>query len=249
MPQTTVRPRSRRESQPRLTFDKRLVLNRWMLHLFEVEHFDKLADTLKDPILEGFDEENVSRFHHVLRARLFEREELSADILLGYDQNIVRHWQQITEKRTREDHQFFPKYFQYLALLFTEIYLDRYFRDTNELLVSLNAFSQEFNSDKPAADHVKPYKLDDLNKLAFWQATGSGKTLLMHVNILQYRHYLALHHRQGELNRTTLLTPNEGLSQQHLREFELSGMDAELFSKEGRGSLQGIRWRSLMSIS
>jgi hypothetical protein len=220
-------------------FDKRLVLNRWMLHLFEVEHFDKLADTLKDPILEGFDEENVSRFHHVLRARLFEREELSADVLLGYDQNIVRHWQQITEKRTREDHQFFPKYFQYLALLFTEIYLDRYFRDANSLLVSLNAFLQEFNSDKPTADHVKPYKPDDLNKLAFWQATGSGKTLLMHVNILQHRHYLAVHRRQGELNRTILLTPNEGLSKQHLREFELSGMDAELFSKEGRGLFAG----------
>ena len=29
----------------------------------------------------------------------------------------------------------------------------------------------------------------DLNKVAFWSATGSGKTLLMHVNVLQYRHY------------------------------------------------------------
>src|SRR5438552_3999379 len=189
MPEATARPRTRREVQLRLAFDKRLVLNRWMLHVFEVDNLEKLADTLKDPLLEGFDEENVSRFHHVLRSRLFEREELSADVLLGYDQNIVRHWQQITEKRTREDHRFFPKYFQYLALLFTEIYLDRYFRDANGMLTSLNTFLQEFNSDKSATDQIKSFKLDDLNKLAFWQATGSGKTLLMHVNILQYRYY------------------------------------------------------------
>lgn len=239
MSQTTARPRTRREVQSRLAFEKRLILNRWMLQLFEVESFEKLGDTLKDPILEGFDEENVSRFHHVLRSRLFEREQLSADVLLGYDQNIVRHWEQITDKRTREDHQFFPKYFQYLALLFTEIYLDRYFRDANGLLANLNAFLQEFNSDKSVADQIKPFKTDDLNKLAYWQATGSGKTLLMHVNILQYRHYLALHKRQAELNRTILLTPNEGLSQQHLREFQLSGMQAELFSKEGRGLFAG----------
>ena len=46
-----------------------------------------------------------------------------------------------------------------------------------------------------------------LNKLAFWMATGSGKTLLMHANILQYRHALTRHGRRRELNRILLLTP------------------------------------------
>jgi chromosomal replication initiation ATPase DnaA len=32
-----------------------------------------------------------------------------------------------------------------------------------------------------------------LNKLAYWSATGSGKTLLMHANILQYQHALKTH--------------------------------------------------------
>ena len=36
-----------------------------------------------------------------------------------------------------------------------------------------------------------------------------------------------------------LLTANEGLSKQHLGEFELSGIQAELFSKEGRGLFAG----------
>jgi len=236
---TTARPRVRRAAPPRVPFEKRLVLQQWMLHLFEVDTLTKLAEPLKDPILEAFDEENTSRYHHILKTRLFERKELSADVLLGYYQNIVRYWQEITAVRNRVSVLLFPKYFQYLALLFSEIYLDRYFRDADGLLKSLNVFLAQFNSELPEADQISPYEEDDLNKLAFWQATGSGKTLQMHVNILQYRHYSVLHGRQRELNRIILLTPNEGLSKQHLDEFELSGIEAELFSKEGRGLFAG----------
>ena len=58
---------------------------------------------------------------------------------------------------------------------------------------------------------MKPAKAwPQLNKLAFWMATGSGKTLLMHANILQYQYYLEKHGRRRELNRILLLTPNEG---------------------------------------
>lgn len=160
-------------------------------------------------------------------------------MLLGYDQNIVRHWQRITTDRNRAGVVVFPKYFQYLALLFSEIYLDRYFRDADGLLKTVNAFLADFNAELPEADQISTYEADDLNKLAFWQATGSGKTLQMRVNILQYRHYLAQHGRERELNRIILLTPNEGLSKQHLDEFELSGIDAELFCKEGRGLFAG----------
>ena len=35
------------------------------------------------------------------------------------------------------------------------------------------------------------------------------------------------------MNRIILLTPNEGLSQQHLREFEAAGIEAEMFDKDG----------------
>src|SRR5207237_2189860 len=119
------------------------------------------------------------------------------------------------------------------------IYLDRYFRDAGALLTRLNAFLADFNTGLPEADQINAFEEGDLNKLAFWQATGSGKTLQMHVNVLQYRHYLALHGRERELNRIILLTPNEGLSKQHLDEFELSRIEAELFSREGRGLFAG----------
>ena len=129
-------------------------------------------------------------------------------------------------------------------MLFTEIYIDRYFRDPKALLAALNAQVTAYNTDKPEADQLAPFDeaaeaWPQLNKLAFWMATGSGKTLLMHANILQYHHALTQHGRRRELNRILLLTPNEGLSQQHLREFEAAGIDAELFNKDGRGLFSG----------
>ncbi len=215
------------------------MLNQWLLSLFEVASFDDLAHALDDPTLEGFDEDNVSRFHSALALRLVDREHLSRDALLAYDQNIVRHWLAITERRRRVGQHVLPKYFQYLALLFAEIYLDRYFTDADGLLTMLNAQVARFNARVGAADQVAPYGPDQLNKLAFWCATGSGKTLLMHVNVLQYRHYLARAGRERDLNRVILLTPNEGLSRQHLGEFELSGLQADLFDKDAPSLFAG----------
>ena len=233
---STTNRRARRPQAPALRFDQRLVLNQWILGLFEADSFIPLTDGLHDTALEGVDENNISRFHHVIAARLFERQQLSRDILLTYDQNIVRHTQAISSRRAEPLRW---KYFQYLGLLFAEIYLDRYFRDADQLLSDLNDQVTTFNADKAERDQLKPYSADDLRKLAFWSATGSGKTLLMHVNILQYRHYLKLHGRERELNRTILLTPNEGLSRQHLEEFETSGIAAEIFSKESTGLFAG----------
>ncbi len=61
----------------------------------------------------------------------------------------------------------------------------------------------------------------------------------MHANILQYQFYLDKHNRRRDLNRIILLTPNEGLSQQHLFEFEKAGIQAELFNKNGRNLFAG----------
>jgi hypothetical protein len=228
------------EEKP-LRFEERLVLHKWLLSLFGVSKFKDLAAKLKAPELEGFDENNVTRFYHALclYIRPDQRPNLPNGQLLTYDQNIVRHWRRITETTKRRERAgvfLYPKYFQYLALLFTEIYLDRYFRNPDGLLTELNAHVEAFNATAPEASRIDPYTEQDLNKLAFWMATGSGKTLLMHVNILQYQHYLQAHNRQRELNRIILLTPNEGLSYQHLEEFQLSGIEAELFSKN-RGGL------------
>jgi hypothetical protein len=249
MSKTTRRNRTAKPAK----FEHRLVLTNWMLSLFDVATFEDIAKHMRDPVFEGFNEDGISRFHQCLKL-LFDRPELSQDMLLVYDENIVRHWRAITERRNADGQSLYPKYFQYLCLLFAEIYLDRYFRDPEALLNDLNAYADQFNAGDtlqqkalgqllatglPEAVQVRPFAPEDLRKLAFWSATGSGKTLLMHVNILQYRHYLALHGRERDLNRTILLTPNEGLSLQHLEELRLSGMDADLFDKDASGLFTG----------
>jgi hypothetical protein len=221
------------------------VLNQWLLGLFNVKRFEDLAEHLRNEALEGLDENNIHHFHHALTAQLFNLTQLPTELLLEYDQSIVTHTQRLNERRlTRGEEPIVWKYFQYLTLLFTEIYLDRYFRDAEGLLKALNAQVAAYNMDKSASDQIAPFDEQDeawpqLNKLAYWSATGSGKTLLMHSNILQYQYYLERHGRQRELNRIILLTPNEGLSRQHLDEFEKAGIPAELFDKDGRGLFVG----------
>lgn len=57
---------------PPLRFEQRLVLHQWLLSLFGVPSFERLSVNLKALELEGFDENNVSRFYHQLRL-LFDR--------------------------------------------------------------------------------------------------------------------------------------------------------------------------------
>jgi hypothetical protein len=235
----------RPNNRPQVPFAYKLVLNQWLLSLFNVKRFEDLAEPLRSEGLEGLDENNVHHFHHALTAQLFNLTQLPTELLLEYDQNIVKHTLRLNERRiTRGEEPIVWKYFQYLALLFSEIYLDRYFRDPKTLLAALNQQIASCNTDKLEADQI--VLLDagaeawpQLNKLAFWMATGSGKTLVMHANILQFQYYLEKYGRRRDLNRIILLTPNEGLSQQHLREFEASGIEAELFNKDGRGLFAG----------
>lgn len=219
-----------------IKLSNQLVLNEFMLHLLEVDSFEELTKDMKDNSLEELDTDNVSRFYKHLSSRLIDREELNNDVLRQYDENIVSHTLKINEKRDKDIKW---KYFQYLSLLFTEIYLDLYFNHREKLLIDLNAFIDKFNENKSKAELLGYYDKDILRKLAFWNATGSGKTLLMHVNILQYLHYFYKNNRREDLEQIILLTPSENLSKQHLREFEASGLQAALFDKNMQGLFRG----------
>ncbi|WP_020597514.1 DEAD/DEAH box helicase family protein [Spirosoma panaciterrae] len=211
---------------PRLS--QALLLNKYILHQFGVKDLQALSENLRDAIHEGYDENHVSHFHRQLVQRFYTNANLPESLLFEYDQNIVSHTLRISQSRSQPVHW---KYFQYVALLFTEIFLDRYFRDTDALLADINQFWEDRFDRSTGVD--KYTDKSELTKLAFWNATGSGKTLLMHVNILQYQYYLKKYGKQKDLNRIIVLTPNEGLSRQHLTEFRQSGLDAELFSKTG----------------
>ncbi len=215
-------------------FHEKLVLNQWLLSLFGVDSFDALTAEMKKEHLEGWKADNVSHYYDVITAYHLSRSDtLSDEDLLRYDENIYHHTKRMNAKR-KEPIRW--KYFQYLSLLFAEIYLDHYFRDREALREELNAYVKTFNTKVDKQDRIEVYE-NGLNKIAFWSATGSGKTLLMHINILQYQHYLQKFSQHKQLNRIILLTPNEGLSQQHLEEFGKSGLEAELFDKEGARNL------------
>ncbi|MCV5784974.1 hypothetical protein OFN20_29260, partial [Escherichia coli] len=53
---TQANQRIRTTGQNSLRFEQRLVLHQWLLGLFGVSSFERLAANLKAPELEGFDE-------------------------------------------------------------------------------------------------------------------------------------------------------------------------------------------------
>lgn len=220
-------------SKTKRSFHRDLVLNRWMLGFFHGGTLEALKTRIADDRFEGLDDDGQTKFFHELVRGLFDPNRIPEDDLRRYDLSIVGHWQAITTagRNQRERHELQLKYFQYLSLLFTEIYLDWYFNHRQELLDGLNAEMQRYR-EEPGAEPFCDYTADDLNKIAFWNATGSGKTLLMHVNIRQYLHYFQAGNTHSHPDKIILLTPNEGLSRQHLGELKLSGFkDAKLFDK------------------
>ena len=223
------------------SFHQELVLNHWMMGFFKGGTLHALKNRLGEDRHEGIDEDGQTGFFHELHQNLFEVDRISEQELRRYDLNIVQHWNAITEQRNKvEGTVLNMKYFQYLSLLFTEIYLDWYFNRRQQLLDGLNEGMQAYNADLEAEHRFQPFDADELNKLAFWNATGSGKTLLLHVNIRQYLHYFQNGKKDAFPDKIILLTPNEGLSRQHLEELQLSGFGfCRLFDKNRSGVFKG----------
>ncbi|MDX6735977.1 DEAD/DEAH box helicase family protein [Yersinia kristensenii] len=236
----------KKQTNSKLSFHKQLVLSRFIFRFFKDGTLHGLKIRLGEDRFEGIHEDGQSLFFHELSNYLFEVDLIDLDELRRYDLNIVKHWQQITEHRNRkEDTVLNMKYFQYLSLLFTEIYLDWYFNRKQGLLDGLNSELNIYNAEnnetaKDRVNQFKSYILDDLNKLAYWNATGSGKTLLLHVNILQYLHYYQNGNTHHYPDKIILLTPDERLSQQHLDELYNSGFShIQLFDKSKSAPFKG----------
>jgi hypothetical protein len=229
-------------------FEDKLILARWAFDQLGVQQFDQLSEILNAPEFEGWAEDSSSKFVHQLIARLPKGRQVSEGMLLDYDTQIVGHWKHITRLRNLQGATLYPIYFQYLALLVTEVYLAQFFQDQAKLLESLNDYRAKIVGEMDGPE-ITPFGASDLNMLAFWMATGSGKTLLMHCHIRQYWHHMHKAGKSLDLNRIILLTPNEGLSRQHKEEFDLSGIEAELYSPGGGGLLQMMgRWVDIIDI-
>ena len=214
MPRNTSRP----------SLDNHLTLHGWLNSHFGYKTTRDLLHDVKNTE-EGFSPNGYSYICEFLLSRSNLKLEIE-EALLTYDANIKRHLSAINNKRTQP---IILRYFQYLALLYTEIFLDWKFNRPAELLHQLNAFVQRCNDARAPSDPMDTNFIDvDLEKLAFWMATGAGKTLIMHINYHQFLHYC-----KDKLDHVVLITPNEGLSEQHLRELANSDIRCERFTVEG----------------
>ena len=204
----------------------RLALHRFICREFGYDDMDAMLERLqyaRGEIASGGESDYAQALSpHPTRARV------TADQFAEYDANIAAHSRQL---RMTEEHGRTWKPHQYLALLFTEHYLHRYFDNPEALCADLN---HEKARHRPTAG-MPDYTVEDLHTLAFQSATGSGKTLLMHAHILQYQHYLKRADKQ--LNNIVLVTPNEQMSVQHEREMRESGLRARLFTSEASADL------------
>ena len=230
-------PRARQQPAPTtngiaqyVKLENRLVLLAWINSLLGYKkNKDLLADTKGTD--EGFDASGRSFLCHHLIGRS-SQVKISPEDLERHDDNIRAHLAAINRGRNEP---ITLRYFQYLAALYTEIVLDRYFNRRAQLLADLNAFVYERNTAKaPGETPDEEFAEADLTKLAYWMATGSGKTLILHLNYHQFLHY-----NNEPLDNILLITPNEGLSEQHLSELAVSGIPARRFDLNHSGLFTG----------
>jgi hypothetical protein len=204
-----------------MQIEKYLVLNKYLLSLFGVKDFKVLQEKLRD-VREDIDSDGRSYFLNVLLG--LKDLKISDDNLIRYDQNIQSYVKRISEKRGK----FSLKYFQYLALLFTEIFLDNIKNRKAEFLYNLNEFLFHYE-DRRVKELIGEFNEEDFKKLAYWMATGSGKTLIAHINYYQFLNY-----KLFEPDNILLITPNLSLSKQHFEELQKSGIPARLYSEGAR---------------
>ena len=216
-----------RRNNSQRTLDNHLTLHGWLNSHFQYKTTRDLLNDVKN-VEEGFN----ANGHSAVSEFLMSRADLNSAIeqaLPTYDANIKRHLSAINNRRTQP---IVLRYFQYLALLYTEIFLDWKFNRPAELLHQLNAFVQRRNNMRgPGDTKDTPFTAEDIEKLAFWMATGAGKTLIMHINYYQYLHYYK--EVEEALDHIILITPNDGLSKQHIHELTNSDIRCERFNVEG----------------
>jgi superfamily II DNA or RNA helicase len=194
-----------------MNIEKYLVLNKYLLSLFGVSDIRDLLNELKNKS-EGTDSDGRSHFVNALRG--IEKLKIPSEALLTYDENIQSYLRKINYKREPVS----LKYFQYLAVLFAEVVLDNLKNRKLEFLCNLNEFLRNYE-DEEVKNLISEFNENDLRKLAFWMATGSGKTLIAHINYHQFFHYNLF-----SPDNILFITPNEGLSKQHFEELEKSGI-------------------------
>lgn len=231
--------------EPKNYFHHKLVLNQWLLSRFginplaahrdgnqSVRPWQALAKTVRSA-QSGLSADRHHRYLHALLGHWQPTWTYGEQELKQFDANIVAHLDTLNRQRS---HKIDWKYFQWLTLLFVEIYLYEYFRDRQALCDGLNQHIGRFNAfhqKQGFETGIGEYTPEELNKLCLQNATGSGKTLLMHANILQFRHYAQRFGKTEDYGQIVVISPNERLTEQHLQELRESSLYGERLVQGG----------------
>ncbi len=206
--------------------ENRLVLHRFLCRQFGYPDLMPMLERLRD-VRAGSDVNGESFYFRALYPDP-GRASIASDRLTAYDDAIAETGRQL---RMAPQHGRGWKPHQWLALLFAEHYLRLYFEDAEKLKAALNSAKR---CDRMTA-LMPDYTEDELRTIAVQSATGSGKTLVMHAHILQYRRISGAAGRPPR--NVILVTPNEQLSRQHERELLASNLPARIFSSDAGADL------------
>ncbi|MFW9778203.1 MAG: DEAD/DEAH box helicase family protein [Candidatus Heimdallarchaeota archaeon] len=201
-----------------------LILNKYISSLFSLKSIADFREQLRH-IREGISPNAKFFFTEVLQTLPISNEfRLNLDL---YDENIQEYLQQINVRRKPSIQ---LTYFQYIAILFTEIYLDSFFNTFDSFYEDFVQFVSELNR-KESRSNSRAYphpNKSSMRKLCYWSATGSGKTLIMHFNILQ-----VLKYNNTRFDNVLLVTPpGETLSSQHVNDLDQSNIKNRRFEKK-----------------
>ncbi|MFB6144885.1 MAG: DEAD/DEAH box helicase family protein [Candidatus Nanohaloarchaea archaeon] len=171
--------------------------------------FEKLKTKFEDP--EDPSKQMYTRFLENA-VKTFDIKETKIE---DYDENINRYLEKLNSSREED---LSLRYYQYLAAFFTEFYLDKLTSEREHFVDRYKEFIIRDFAGKEE-NPLAPQSADELNKLAYWMATGSGKTHVMHLNYFQYLEYF-----ENELSNIILIAPNERLAKQHREKLDANGI-------------------------
>jgi len=198
-----------------MQLSKHLILFRFILGQFGYETFEDLRDDFNHKET-GTSTTGCTFFAATLKSNSGKK--VDDRLIQEYDEAIQDYEKRLRGNRAEPFFSF--KYFQWFSLLFTEYFFDSFYNRKEYFIQQLNSF---LRSDTDFKD-IEVFTENDLKKLAYWMATGSGKTLIMHCNYWQIIKYFK------EWENIILITPNEGLSRQHYESFTESGIPSKLYS-------------------
>jgi hypothetical protein len=141
--------------------EQALVLNRYLHSRLGVRGLNDLKHLLSGT-KEGVGGDGQSYFFHALASQ--KNLLLTEEKLRVYDARIMGYETRLAKARGS----FSFKYFQYLALLYTEIFLDRLTEDPTGFLNDLNLFLAALKTKEPSIrEEFADFTSADLRRLAF----------------------------------------------------------------------------------